>query len=235
MKALIAATFLSWIIAVPAACAEESTEAPRTVTVSGMGEASAKPDQASIHVGVTSQGKTAQDALSANNRDMAALLTTLKDAGIADKDIQTSNFSVSPRYSSNTSRETGEREIIGYNVFNQARVKVRDLDNLGGILDASVRSGANQLHGVSFSISEPQSLLDDARVKAVDDAKRKAELLANAAGAQLGKALAIQEQGARTPTPYMARSMAMDMAESVPIAAGENTLSTSVTITFELK
>ncbi len=215
--------------------ATEPLEPPRLMTVTGEGSVSAAPDRALIGFGVTSEADTAQAALAANTTNMTQVFDTLTEAGVEERDIQTSRFAIHPRYRSYPRGESGPPVIIGYSVSNMVSVTVRDLDALGGILDAVVRSGANQFDALSFHISEPQPLLDDARRLAVADARRKAELLTEAAGVTLGRVRSISESGGTMPPPMPMLARARMEDASVPIAAGENALRSTVSITYELQ
>lgn len=216
--------------------AAAGNDAPaRTMTVSGNGAASGKPDIATINLGVLSEAKTASEALEENNQKMATLLTSLKQAGIEEKDIQTSQFNVSPRYT-RYKNELGQSEnrISGYRVSNQVHVIVRELDGFGAILDTVIADGANTMNGISFGFSNPDPMVDAARVNAIKEARRKAELYAQTAGVSLGKILTFQEQYGSTPRPVHARAMVEDM-KAVPIAVGESEITAGVTITWELE
>jgi hypothetical protein len=206
--------------------------APRTITITGEGEATAVPDIAWIDTGVVTEGKTAAEALAANTEAMEAVFKGLEEAGIEKRDMQTSQFSVYPVYEQMKPEDGPQTpKIGGYRVQNQLTLKVRDLDALGGILDKVVTLGSNQLSGIRFSIDEPKPLIDKAREAAVEDALRKAKLYARAAGVSLGQIMTITESGGGMPAPmYMKASMAMERDASVPVAAGEQTLSSSVTL-----
>jgi uncharacterized protein len=210
-----------------------------TISVTGEGRISAAPDMAEISMGVLSEGESAGAALKANNSSMAALHDVLKQRGVAAKDIQTSNLSIQPRYSQPNpiQQQRGEfvPRIVGYNVTNTVTVQVRDLDHLGELLDAVVTAGANQLYGISFRVDQSQALLDEARKRAMSDAKRKAELLTGEAKVILGQAIHISEgTGSTPPMPKaMFRGMAM-AADSVPIASGEQELSVTVSVVYLL-
>ncbi|MEQ8269056.1 MAG: SIMPL domain-containing protein [Parvibaculum sp.] len=220
-----------------AAHAQETKEAPRIITITGEGESSAAPDIAYIETGVVTDGKTAAEALAANSKAMESVFAGLKDAGIAEKDMQTSQFSVYPVYEQQDpqNREPQTPKIGGYRVQNQLTVTVRDLSGLGAILDKVVTLGSNQLSGIRFSIDEPDALIDEARKDAVKDALRKAKLYAGAAGVSLGRIMSISENGVSMPQPYYAKDMMMRAeAASVPVAAGEQTLSASVTLVIAI-
>jgi uncharacterized protein YggE len=233
----------SFILAVLASIAQDAGQINadknpllgRSITVVGTGEASAKPDMAEISMGVVTQAATAGEALSANNAAMDRLLKLLAGSGIADKDVQTTQFSVSPQYR-HEPRGQAPPTITGYNVTNQVRVKVRQMASLGKVLDQAVGEGANQVHGISFSVAEPESLLDAARRDAVGDAKRRAQLYAEAAGVKVGRVLLIQEQAPRFPQPQMmAMSARAGGGGAVPIASGEQEFRASVTVTYGIE
>lgn len=217
----------------------------RTVTVSGLGEISAAPDVADISFGVVTEAPTARDALSANNQAMTTLTEQLKGRGIAAKDIQTTNINLNPRYSQPQPPQPGQPRrpqqegftprIVGYTVTNSVRVTVRDLNKLGELLDAVVTAGANQMNGISFRIEESRALLDEARKRAVADAKRKAEQLCGELGVVLGAPVSVTESDGFMPPPRPMMGRAMMMAsESVPVAPGEEELSVSVQVVFEI-
>jgi uncharacterized protein YggE len=199
---------------------------PATLSVTGTGIVSATPDMATVTSGVTTQGPTAGEALAANSKAMADLLAALTAAGIADKDVQTSNFSVNPNYIYSDLRDangyTLPPRIDGYVVFNTVNVTIRDLTQLGAVLDKQVTVGANTINGISFGVNDPSALLDEARKHAFEDAKRKAELYATAAGEELGPLVSITEmQGYSSPQPYLMKAMsAAADAAPVPVAAG---------------
>jgi len=206
-----------------------------TVTVAGTGTVSAAPDMAEITTGVVTQAPTAAQALAANSQAMERLLQALGTLDIAARDIQTTNISVSPLR--RQGRDGQPPEITGYEVTNQVRVKVRDLSRLGRVLDLSVAPGAgpgaNLVHGIHFGRQEPAPLLDEARKRAMADARRKAELYAGAASLRVGRVVAVQEAGAASPRPEMAPRVMMSAA--VPVAPGEQEIQASVTVTFTLE
>ncbi len=210
---------------------------PRIISVSGLGEVKSRPDMATISTGVVSEAPSAKDALAKNNAAMAAVIAALKNAGISEDDIQTSNFSVSPKYPPYQPTQSMPQRIVGYTVSNQVTASVKNLKNLGSILDTLVQSGSNQINGISFGIDEPKKVLDEARKKAVADARAKAELYAEAAGVSLGRVVQISESSAVMPPVPMMRMMANEVAQdaSVPIAAGQQTVSTNVSITYEIQ
>lgn len=204
----------------------------RTLTMTGQGEVRSAPDQVSVSAGVTSSAATAAAALAANTTRMKAVFAALAKLGVPDKNIQTSNFSVSPQYSNGANNETPR--LTGYQVNNQVQVLLTDVSRLGPALDALVGAGANQMNGVNFSIGDPKPLLSQARADAVADARARAETYAKAAGVQLGAVQSITEGGTVVEPPRpMYRMMAM-AAAPVPVAAGEESVSASVTIVWEI-
>jgi uncharacterized protein YggE len=204
----------------------------RLITVSAVGYAYAEPDQARLSSGVTAEAETAEAALAANTEKMKAVVAGLKASGIDAKDIQTSNFNVNPRYTQ--PKDGGPSVIDGYTVSNQVDVQVRDLKTLGGLLDKLVSLGANQINGLSFVVSKAETLKDDARKEAVANARRRAELLATAAGAEVGEVVSIAEEtNYGAPRPMMAARAAK--ADFAPVEAGTETLEARVTVTWKLK
>ncbi len=213
---------------------ENRNDFRRQVTVSGLGEVHAVPDKANVSAGVISLGDTAAQALQKNTTNMRAVFDALIQLGIAEKDIQTSNFSVSPRYGRYEKSDVPPK-IVGYQVSNSVSIVIRDLEKLGEALDSFVTAGANNLGGVQFTFSDPSALQVKARIAAIEDAKARAKLYAETAGASLGEVLIIQESSVPRPMPVMARMASFAEDSSVPIAAGEGTVSSSVTVTFALK
>jgi uncharacterized protein len=208
---------------------------PRVISVSGMGEVQTRPDMATVSSGVMTEGSSAQIALSKNNEAMTAVINALKNAGIGEDEIQTSNFSVTPVYPPYQPNQTTPPRISGYQVSNQVTARVKDLKKLGTTLDALVRAGSNQIGGIAFDVDEPKPFLDDARKKAVADARAKAELYAAAAGVSLGRVVQISESGGIVNPPPMYAVREMAKADAVPIAAGQQTISANVSITYEIQ
>ncbi|MEO1251111.1 MAG: SIMPL domain-containing protein [Pseudomonadota bacterium] len=233
---ILAATILA-----SAACAAPTTEAraaaeptARTITVAGEGKVSARPDLAVLSIGVQTEGKTAGDAMKANASAMSATIEEIKSQGIEAKDIQTSGLSVSPRY--DYERRQSPPALIGFAASNQVTVRIRNLDAVGPVVDASISAGANTLNGLSFGFADPETLLNDARRKAVSNAKARASLYADEADVSLGDVLIIQEGYAHTPgpRPMAVRAMSMEAADATPIEAGESELTARVTIVYAI-
>ncbi len=220
-------------VAVALPMAAVAQEGPATLTVSGEATVSAPPDMATIRVGVETGGETAAEALSANNAEAARMIETLKAAGIAHKDIQTGTLRVEPRYADMQRTKPGEAPaVVGYRVVNEVAVTVRDLDSIGGMLDRVVGAGANRIDAIRFGLSDDAALGDEARQKAVAEARRRAEVLAEAAGVRLARVLSITDGGGGPrPVPgMMMRAEAMD----VPVERGEVGVQASVTVVWEI-
>lgn len=228
VAALIAA--LTWIgTAVPTSAQEKRTE--RTVTVGASGMVSVEPDVAHIATGVLSEAETAREALQRNSAAMKKVVDGLKGAGIDPKDVQTSRFGIDPRYDQPKDGRTAR--ITGYRVVNQVRITARDISKLGELLDLVVTLGANQAGGISFDVSNAETLKDEARRQAIANALRRAKLFAEAAGATVGDVLTIAEDASMASPPiYSGRAMA---AESVPIERGSQTLEVRVQVTWALR
>jgi hypothetical protein len=200
------------------------------ISVTGEASISVPPDLAQLDAGVASDGKTAREASEANNTAMAKVLAALKTAGIEEKDFQTSRLSLQPQYAPNRSVPSA---IVGYRASNRVTVKLHDVGKVASVIDALVGAGANDIGNVNFTVSKASELLDQAREKALADARRKAEIYAKAAGVTLGAPLSISEGG--TPVPITFRRMAGGMAAAAPVAQGEETLQVTVAVSWAIK
>jgi uncharacterized protein len=202
------------------------------ITMSGHGEVQGQPDAAMLSAGVSVDAATAAAALSANNKRMQAVITAIQKLGVPDKDIRTSNFSVSPQYANSGN---GGPHITGYQASNQVEVRLEDVNKLGVALDALANAGANQIHGVNFLIRNDADLLSQARIAAVAEARAKAETFAKAAGIGLGGILSISESGNEMPRPMYRAETVVVTGARVPVAMGEQSVSADVTIVWEIK
>lgn len=224
----IAATAL--MLALPA----WAETAPATISVTGEGTVEIAPDMATLNLGVTTNADTAAAALKANSDALAAALARLKEAGVAERDVQTSGLTVNPNYI--YPNDGSQPKISGYIASNMVTVRVRDLATLGTTLDGAVADGANTLNGIAFGLQEPDATMDEARRRAVQDAAHKAALYAEAAGVKLGRIASITEQmNYGGPQPMMMAEARMDKAGgSVPVASGELTMSSTVSVIYEI-
>jgi len=225
--ALAAAALASALLTAPALA---QVIPPAAISVTGEATVSVPPDLAEIDGGVTSEAKTAREASEANNTAMGKVLQALKGAGIEEKDVQTSRLSLQPQSAPNRS---GPSAIAGYRASNRVTVRVRDVTKVANVIDTLVGAGANEIGGINFVVSQASKLLDEARERAVADARRKAEIYAKAAGVTLGAPLSISEEGNSAPVPY--RRMAAGMAASAPVAQGEETLAVTVSVSWAIK
>ena len=228
-----AAAVIGLLAAISPAFAEGG-KMPRIISLSGHGEVRATPDLAYVTSGVVTQGATAAEALAANTKAMTDLFAALKESGIEDRDVQTSNFSVQPRYDFSNNQAP---KMVGYDVSNNVTVTLRKVDTLGTLLDRMVQSGSNQISGISFDVSKPEDAMDEARKPATEDATRKAKVYAKAMGIELGNVMQVSEGSAAQPPMPMVRSTMMkaDAAPPVPMAAGEQTLAVDVNVIWEIK
>jgi hypothetical protein len=187
---------------------------------------------ATITLGVTAQAEQAADAMSQTSATGEQILARLTELGVAARDVQTSDLSLSPVWS-NRQVENEPPRIEGFEATNRVTIRVRQLDSLGDVLGAVLEDGANQLGGLSFGLKNPEPLLDIARRDAVADAVARAEVYAEAAGLTLGPVLSINEGGTSAPRPEMMMTM-RDAGSSVPVAAGETGITANVTMVFEI-
>ena len=209
----------------------QTATASSCIVVSGEGSVYAKPDIATINLGVSSFHKSAKEAQTANATAMTAIMKAITGAGIAEKDIQTTNYSINPRYSYTDNKST----LDGYEVNNTVTVTVRDISKLGSVIDLAGQNGANQVNGIAFSVSDYDTYYQKALKLAVENAQGKAKALGEAAGISVGKPAQIAESGSVQPVVYqtqlMNKAMAADMA-STPISTGEYKITALISVTY---
>jgi len=202
-------------------------EADQTLVVNGAGAVTTVPDRAEISFGVVSEGTSARAALSANSAEARRVIDALKASGVADRDIQTQQVSLSPRYAGE-----GER-IVGYTAQNTVVATLRDLDRAGAAIDAAVAAGANQVFGPSLIRADRTEIYRNALRAAVADARGKAQVLATASGVTLGGVVNVVESGAAPPPVPVAEGATRQDAPT-PIEPGTQTLEANVTVTFAI-
>jgi uncharacterized protein YggE len=220
--------------------AQAQAPAPYVQTISGTrldisatGEVSRVPDIANISAGVMTRSASATAAIADNAVRMERVRAALKRAGIADRDIQTSNISLNPEY---RYQDNQPPQLTGYTASNQVNVRFRDIRNTGRILDALVAQGANQINGPSLTIDKPEAALDEARVKAIAAGRARAELYARALGMRVVRLLSVSEGGGYSVPPPMPMVMrAQADAASTKIDPGEQQLQVTVAMSFELQ
>jgi uncharacterized protein len=223
------------LLAATPAFAEE-TKMPRIISLTGHGESRTPPDMATINIGVMTSAATAREAVSGNNDAMKAVLDTLATAKIEAHDIQTSNFMVNPRYDYNNNNNSQPPKVVGYDASNSVSVTVRKLADVGSVLDKVVSAGSNQINGITFDVSKPDEALDQARKLAVEDARHRAEVYAQAAGVKLGPIMSMSENAGYQPVPQTyAKSMRAAADSAVPVQGGEQVISADVSMSWEIQ
>ncbi|RFC63707.1 DUF541 domain-containing protein [Fulvimarina endophytica] len=211
----------------------------RTISVSGHGEARARPDEAVLTFSVLAQGDSAKAAVDAASESMRGVISAMRELGAGDRDLQTATIQIRPRYRQPdpTRQDAGQSmEIVGYDASNTLVVTVRDIAKVGEFLDKAVAEGVNEGGDVRFQISDDEALLSEARRNAVADGKAKAALYAEAAGVPLGDLVSISEpsSGYRPVEAPMMRMAAESADAGVPIEAGELTRSAAIEMVFSL-
>lgn len=238
----------------PAFAQQESSDqssTKRSVSVTGSAQVRVQLDLAIVRVGVQTSASEAATALDNNNEQMQALLDALQQAGVAEDDIQTQTIQLQPQYAnapqafppqpvepaqSETMSDTTSSapEITGYIAVNTVEVRTSDLANLGSLLDMIVAAGANQIAGIRFDISDANDALTKARDAAWQDARQKAEQLADLAGSELGDVLTISEFS-RGPVPMAEASLAARDVSAVPVQPGMQDVGVDLQVTWQLQ
>ncbi len=215
-----------------------SIQPETTLSITASGEVMREPDIAFISSGVTTEAETAGEAMETNRARMNGVMGALKKAGIAERDIQTSNFSLQPRYEYEKYDQGNRRKLVGYQVSNQVTAKVTQLSRIGQTLDALVDAGGNTFSGLRFGLEDDSQARNEARRRAMLEAASRAELYASAAGYRVARIVTINEyeqQSGPTPQLMMARSSGMAESAPTPISGGEVGYSVQVNVTFELE
>ncbi len=206
-----------------------------TITIEGRGKMTTKPTLALVQFGVVSQATTAAVAQRDNTAKMNAVLQAMQELGIKKDDLETSGYYLNPNYDYNKSPYV----ITGYSVSQNVSVKVRDFDKIGQVLERGVALGINQVNNVQFSIDDPTSVRDEARMKALEDARKKADALADALGVDVVRVVSFSESPANVPGPmpmyYREAAMASDAVVAPAIQPGTQDVEMSVSVTFEIR
>ncbi|MGA2489954.1 MAG: SIMPL domain-containing protein [Anaerolineales bacterium] len=217
----------------PASITVQPQPIQRTITVNGTGKVTLTPDIAYISIGVHTENASAKEAVAENNSQAQSVVTTIKGFGVADKDIQTTNFSISPQQQFDTN---GKVTGITYVVDNTVYVTIRDLSKLGNLLDSTISSGANNINNIEFDVADKTGALSQARAAAVADARKQADELTKATNVVLGQVENISYYDSTAPiTIQYAKAEVAAPAASVPVQAGSLQISTTVTIIYGLK
>ena len=234
---LIAVLLLGTILAAcaPSAITVQTQPTQRTITVTGTGKVTLTPDIAYISIGVHTENASAKQAVSQNTTQAQAVIAAIKGFGVADKDIQTTNFSINPQQQTDAN---GKVTGITYVVDNTVYVTIRDLTKLGDLLDSTVNAGANNINSIQFDVADKTGALSQARLAAVADAKKQADELTKATGVALDVVQNISYMDTTAPvTVQYDRSamLAAPAAAPVPVQAGSMQIYTTVTIVYGLK
>src|SRR5262245_23189224 len=233
MSRLSGLVFLAAAILVPSVEAQAQAQSLRDgrLIVIGEGSVNVTPDYAQIESGVTTTAESFKEAADANSKVLAAVTSALRESGIAEKDVQTSRFSIQQVYATQEPRT--EPKLVGFRVSNLVRVNMRQIDKVGEILDRLVAAGVTDVGSIAFLVSDPSKALDQARETAIADARHKAEVYAQASGLRLIGVSWITEEGGSVP-PIPMRAQRETVAAGVPIATGEDTLRVRITVGFDV-
>lgn len=237
-KILSFAVIVILVAGLLSACAPSTTNSfntfPRQMNVSGQGKVYIVPDLAYVYIGVRTQTANLSESLNQSNAKAAEIASQLKELGVADQDIQTSAFNVYPQQNYDPNGQ-----LIGtdYVVENTVNVTVRDLNSLGQVLDAVVRSGANSINGISFDVADRATVEAQARELAIKDAQARAEEVARISGVELGKLISVSVYNSSSPAPvYEGKGgAAMSYSGSVPVAAGQLLITADASVSYEIK
>lgn len=205
----------------------------RSMSVTGTGRVTVVPDMATINIGVRTEAEAVTEALDSNTAQANKISQELQDLGVAEEDIQTSNFNVYPadRYDPMTGQVEGRYFVVE----NTVNVTVRDLSSLGEVLTAVVEAGANNIYGISFNVEDREEAVAEARKLAIEDAKAKAQSIAEEAGVGLGEILSISVYSGSTPTIYYDAKGGAYSESAVPIAAGTLAITMEANLTFSIQ
>ena len=235
MKKILFCALALGAAALPSAAVAQSTItqtiAGTRLDISATGEVTRVPDVAIITAGVVSRSANATGALQDSANRMSRVLAALKGAGVAERDIQTSNVSLNPEY---RYPQDQAAQLVGYTASNSVTVRFRDIRSSGKILDALVREGANQINGPSLVVDKPEAALDEARAQAISSGRARADLYARSLGMRVVRVVSVSESGGYAPPPPMPVMARMEAA-STKIEPGEQKLQVTVAMTFELQ
>lgn len=215
----------------------KSLEFPYTITISGEGKVTVIPDIATVELGAQTEKSTVTVAHKENTEKINKLIDSLKKLGIEKKDIQTVGYNVYPQYD----WVEGKQILRNYVVSQNVRVKIRDLEKIGDVLALVGELNLNQVGGLSFTVDEPEVYRQQARIKALENAKEKAEALAQVAGVKLGKIISFSEEsGEVPPSPYYKGYEALGLggggtAPAPTVEAGSQEITVNVTVSYEIK
>jgi uncharacterized protein YggE len=232
---LVVVLAIQLFLAMPAAGRPGTVEEPTGITVMAEGKASAEPDLAVINIGVENREAQAQEAARENNDLMTAVMAALEAMGIRKEDVQTVNYSIQAEID----WENEEHRVIGYVVDNSVLVKLRDMDEVGDVIDAVTEAGANNVYGIQFTFDDPSALREEARADAMGEALKKAEALAQLAGVDLGRPRYVSESFAQTPLLYGEQAYASQAGIGgggvAPVSPGQREVYVQVQVTYDIR
>lgn len=240
---LAGATLMALLLAAgaPPAAAQGSSgdggnAATSGIVVQGTGEVQVRPDLARLFLGVQTQAKEAGAAAQENATRTEAVIGAVKAAGVAENDVQTADYAINPQYDYRPQPENRTPQVAGYQVSNTVRVVVRKIADVGKVLDAAIKAGANVAGGVRFELSDDKAARQEALTRAVADGKNKATILAKAAGVVRIELVSIVENSSNVPRPYdgvvALRSAEAASGAATPVAPGEQTVSATITLRY---
>lgn len=229
-RTLTAAMLALTALAVLPAVAQADIDDPY-IQVEGEGAVQAAPDRATVSAGVETRAPNAVEAMRANADAMSAVMAELAKAGVEDRMIRTSQLSVYPVFN-RSDRDVDQSAPIAYEATNQVEATVAEIAAVGEVIDALVGAGVNRFQGVRFSIDDATALEDEALRRAIADARRKATLVAEAAGVRLGAPLLIEARGGGRPAPVM--RMTLEAGQATSVAPGEQSVSAGVSMRFAI-
>ena len=218
----------------PAPARADASDTPSTVTVTGLGRVSVVPDQLAFDLSVSVLRPELDQALDEANTAMQSVIDTLKESGVADKDVQTTDLSMYPEYD----RKKGQPPALtGYRVIHSASVTVEDLDKASAIVTAAIDAGGTgvRVNGLRFQVGDPEGSLDEARTDAFEQAQGKAEEYAALAGRDLGAVVEVSEETDRPYTELQSSARDAVASASIPFQPGQRDLTASVVLVFELR
>lgn len=218
---------------------KKNLETPATTNIisfSGEGKITAKPDVATTRIVVFSEALNSKDAEKANAPKSQAVVDYLKKQGIAEKDIKTTEYQITPQYSFPVPPDN-QMHIRNYQAYQELEVKIRNLDKANSIIDGVISAGANKVTDLQFTLDNPEKIKSEARAKAIADAKQKAKELESQLGIHLGKIISFYENSGGYPGPMYLQNKAQDNTPSTgpALPPGENEIQSNVTITYQIK
>jgi len=216
----------------------ENNVYPEALSISGEGKATVSPDIATVDLGITTEGSKVEQIVKENSDNMNALLAGVKTLGIAEKDIKTKSYSLQPRYEYD---ENGKRAFRGYTLSQTIEVKIRDFSKIGNVLETATEKGANNIGDLQFTVDDMEKVRAEARAKAIEVAKAKAQSIAEQTGIKLKKISSIYEDTGNYPYPAYSEGMgagmtAKAMSSVAPtIQSGEQEITVRVTLNYRTK